>query len=263
MRILFAAAALLALTSGSAALADDDDALAQAARWHEVSTAIFGDHAIEDGSALLKLTVPARAMDAALVPVLIELTGPKHVATLSLVVDNNPAPLVGTFHLGPAFAPQGIKLRVRVNNFTLVHAVAETDDGRRYAVAQYVRAAGGCSSPSAGDSAETLARIGKMQLRRKRLAESADVPAQLLISHPNYNGMQRDSGTGGYTPPRYLNTVSVTVGGAKAFDFDSGISLSEDPSISFTYAPQGDGVVEVVARDSSSAVFSQHFDAMP
>jgi sulfur-oxidizing protein SoxY len=202
-------------------------------------------------------------MDAALVPVLVELTGGKHVATLSLVVDNNPAPLVGTFRLGPAFAQQGVKVRVRVNNFTLVHAVAETDDGKLFAVARYVKAAGGCSSPSTGESAETLARIGKMQLRRTRLSESANVPAQLLISHPNYNGMQRDPGTGGYTPPRYLKGVAVSVGGVKAFDLDSGISLSEDPSISFTYAPQGDGVVEVVARDSSSAVFSEHFDAMP
>ena len=263
MRLQFAATALLALTTASAALADDDDAPAQAARWHDVSTAIFGDRAIEDGSAVLKVTAPGRAMDAALVPVSIELTGAKHVAALSLVVDNNPAPLVGTFHLGPAFAQQGVKLRVRVNNFTLVHAVAETDDGKLYAVARYVKAAGGCSSPSTGESAETLARIGKMQLRRTRLAESTNVPAQLLISHPNYNGMQRDPGTGGYTPPRYLKNVAVSVGGAKAFDLDSGISLSEDPSISFTYAPQGDGVVEVVARDSSSVVFSQHFDAMP
>ena len=85
----------------------------------------------------------------------------------------------------------------------------------------------------------------------------------MLISHPNYNGMQRDPGTGGYTPPRYLKSVAVSVGGVRAFDLDSGISLSEDPSISFTYAPQGDGVVEVVARESSSAVFSEHFDAMP
>lgn len=263
MRLQFAATALLALATASAALADDDDPAAQAARWHDVSTAIFGDHAIEEGSTLLKLTVPGRAMDAALVPVSIELTGARHVAALSLVVDNNPAPLVGTFHLGPAFAQQQVKLRVRVNNFTLVHAVAETDDGRLYAVAQYVKAAGGCSSPSTGESAETLARIGKMQLRRKRLADSTDVPAQLLISHPNYNGMQRDAGSGGYTPARYLKSVSVSVGGTKAFDLDGGISLSEDPSISFTYEPRGDGVVDVVARDSSSAVFSQHFDAMP
>jgi sulfur-oxidizing protein SoxY len=263
MRILFAATVLLALAGGSAAMADDDDARSQAERWHEVSTAIFGSDALEDGSAVLKLTVPVRAMDAALVPISVELTGAKQVATLSLVVDNNPAPLVGTFHLGPAFAQRGVKLRVRVNNFTLVHAVAKADDGTLYAVGQYVKAAGGCSSPSAGESAETLARIGKMQLRRTRLAESAEVPAQLLISHPNYNGMQRDPGTGGYTPPRYLKSVSVSVGGARAFDFESGISLSEDPAISFTYEPRGDGVIDVIARDSSSAVFSQHFDAMP
>ncbi|MFX7793081.1 thiosulfate oxidation carrier complex protein SoxZ, partial [Acinetobacter baumannii] len=65
-----------------------------------------------------------------------------------------------------------------------------------------------------------------------------------------------------YTPARYLERVSVSVGGTKVFDMEGGISLSEDPSIAFSYAPKGNGEVEVKVQDSSAAQFLQHFDAL-
>ena len=260
MKRLQIATTLLVVAGISAAAAED--AVEQAARWQDVSTAIFGERAMEDGSGILKLTTPAQTMNAALVPITVELTGDRHIVAVSVVVDNNPSPLAGTFHLGPAFAQQALKMRVRVNEYTLVHAVAETDDGKLYSVARYVKAAGGCSAPDAVASSDIIARMGKMQLRRERGADASLVPAQLMISHPNYSGMQQNPATGDYTPARYLERVSVSVGGAKAFDLDSGISMSEDPAISFTYIANGDGAVEVKAHDSSSAEFSQRFNAL-
>lgn len=261
MKRLLVASALLSLAGIAPALADDD-AAERAARWQDVSSAIFGERAMEDGSSVLKLTAPDSALNAALVPISVELIGDKHVTAVSVVIDKNPSPLAGTFRLGPAFAPGALKMRVRVNEFTLVHAVAETDDGKLYEVSRYVKAAGGCSAPDAVASNDALARMGKMQLRRERALNASLVPTQLLISHPNYNGMQQDSKTGDYTPARYLENVSVTVGGAKAFDLDTGISMSEDPAISFTYLAKGNGAVDVKALDSSSAEFTQHFDAL-
>jgi len=192
----------------------------------------------------------------------VELTGAQPLVAVSVVVDNNPSPLVGDFHLGAAFVPQLLKMRVRVNDFTLIHVVAETADGKLHLVSKYVKAAGGCPAPSTDASADVIARMGKMQLRRDRMLEASLVGAQLLISHPNFNGVQRDPLSGKYTPARYLEHVSVSVGGVKAFDLDSGISTREDPAISFTYRTVGNGAVDVKAQDSSSAEFSHHFDAL-
>ncbi|MGH6710237.1 MAG: quinoprotein dehydrogenase-associated SoxYZ-like carrier [Bradyrhizobium sp.] len=237
-----------------------DDIAEQQARWREVASSIFGERAIDDGSEVVKLTTPVQAMDASLVPISVELIGAIPVVALSVVIDNNPSPLAGTFRFGSAFVRQPLKMRVRVNEFTLIHAIAEAADGKLYAVARYVKAAGGCSAPAGTQSAEALARIGKMQLRRERTADASVVPSQLLISHPNFSGMQQNPTTGEYTPARFLERISVSVGGRKAFDLDTGISLSEDPAISFTYL--GTGEVEVTARDSSSAQFSQHFQPL-
>jgi sulfur-oxidizing protein SoxY len=63
--------------------------------------------------------------------------------------------------------------------------------------------------------------------------------AQLLIRHPNFNGMQRDPATQGYTPARFLKTVDVTLNGTKVLHLDSDISLAADPAITFgVNAPQ-------------------------
>jgi sulfur-oxidizing protein SoxY len=260
-RPLIAVTAFLLLAGIVSALADDD-AAERAARWREVASAIFGERTMEDGTGILKLTAPDSAMNAALVPITVELIGHRQIVAVSLVIDKNPSPLAGTFRLGPAFAQETLKMRVRVNEFTLVHAVAETDDGKLYSVSRYVKAAGGCSAPDAVASSDALARMGKMQLRRERSLNAALVPSQLLISHPNYSGMQQDPKTGDYTPARYLEKVSVTVGGTKAFDLESGISMSEDPAISFTYLARDGGTVDVKALDSSSTEFSQHFEAL-
>ena len=257
-RLLIAALMVFASVAHAAAA---DEMAEREARWKDVAGNIFGERPMQDGSGIVKLIVPEQTLNAALVPITVELTGDRHVVAVSVVVDNNPSPLAGTFHLGPAFAQQELKMRVRVNEFTLIHAVAETDDGALHVVSRYIRAAGGCSAPSAVASADTIARMGKMQLRRERSLDATLVPAQLLISHPNFSGMQQNA-SGDYTPARYLERVSVSVGGAKAFDLDTGISLSEDPAISFTYVAKGSGDVEVKAQDSSDAKFSQHFDAL-
>jgi sulfur-oxidizing protein SoxY len=255
-------ALLLATVTFGAALpasAEDDTA----ARWDFVRTTIFGNRAVQDAGDMLHLTTPDRALDAALVPVTVELKMPKRVVALSLIIDNNPSPLVGTFHLGPAFTPKLLKLRVRVNDYTLIHAVAETEDGALYTTSQYMKIAGGCSAPGGGDPAEIAARMGKMQLRRTRGIEGVKVPAELMISHPNYNGMQMDAATHHYTPARYLQKITVTTGGIPIFDLDGDISMSEDPVISFGYTPAGDGTIDVLARDSAGAAFSRHFEALP
>ncbi len=251
--------AAVAFAAALPALAADDDA----ARWDFVRTTIFGNRPIQDAGALLHLTTPDRALDAALVPVTVELNLPQRVVALSLVIDNNPSPLVGTFHLGPAFTPKLLKVRVRVNDYTLIHAVAETEDGTLYETSQYMKVAGGCSAPGGGDPAEVAARMGKMQLRRTRGIDGVKVPAELMISHPNYNGMQMDPATRGYTPVRYLQKITVSTVGVRIFDMDGDISMSEDPVIGFGYTPAGDGAVDVLARDSSGAAFSHHFEALP
>lgn len=258
MKALIAIALVLL---GFIAVAHADDASDQAERWDQVREATFGKRVTVDAGDAIRLAVPDRALDAALVPITIDIDESKHIAALTLFVDNNPSPLVGVFHFGPAMAAGQIKTRVRVDNYTLVHVVAETADGTLLTASHYVKAAGGCSAPVTGQSPEILARIGQIQLRRTRPLEGSIFPAQLLISHPNYNGMQMGNNSS-LIPPRYLETVSVKTGGVSVFDLESSISLSEDPSISFAYTPAGDGSVDVVAKDSTGAVFHRHFVAL-
>ena len=260
-RRLLAALLLAGLAAAQGASAQERDPAAEAQRWDLVRDTVFHGRAIADAGDEVKLVVPERATDAALVPVAIQLATTKRAVAVTLFIDNNPAPLAGVFRFGPAISPEQIKLRVRVNDFTPVHAVVEVEDGTLLAASHYVKAAGGCSSPSTGQSDEIAARMGQMQLRRTRPRDGAAIPSQLLISHPNYNGMQ-SAPSGGAVPARYLETVSVKTGGVSVFELKSDISMSEDPVIGFAYSPAGDGGVDVVARDSAGAEFTHHFEPL-
>ncbi|HVJ54090.1 MAG TPA: quinoprotein dehydrogenase-associated SoxYZ-like carrier [Aliidongia sp.] len=258
MRILLSVLALIWLAIAPA-WADEDDAT-RAARWEELRHTMFGDRPVEGGSALITLDAPPRALDAALVPITVKLAPDAKIKTLYLLIDGNPSPLAGTFHFGPAADPRELKTRVRVDAYTLLHAVAETEDGKLYATDKYVKAAGGCSAPSSKDAQQALERLGQMKLKAVADAEPGRSMAQLLVSHPNYNGMQMDQVTRNYTPARFVQDIKVSEKGVLIFDLESDISLSEDPAITFGYVPQGTAPLDVEVRDSTNAVFKRSFD---
>ena len=82
-----------------------------------------------------------------------------------------------------------ISTRVRVNNYTDVHAVAELSDGKLYMVKTYVKASGGCSAPAAKNADEAKGRLG--QMRYRQFGKAGEGPAsgareaQIMIGHPN------------------------------------------------------------------------------
>src|SRR6202035_667309 len=93
---------LLLMVLGGAARAEPSEA-ERAARWSDLRHAIFGDRIVQDAGDLIAIDAPARAEDAAIVPVSIrvaEVLAPE-IRGLYLVIDNNPSPLAAHFLLGP------------------------------------------------------------------------------------------------------------------------------------------------------------------
>ncbi len=159
--ILLAAAMQAAWAPPAAAEIDE---ATRAARWAGLRAQIFGDRAIEDGSGLVSIEAPERAADAAIVPVKITLAEGLRgtVSQIYFVIDDNPSPVAGRFIFGPLADPREIATRIRVDDYTYLHAVAETKDGTLYGTARFIKAAGGCSAPAGKDQALALQRLGEM-----------------------------------------------------------------------------------------------------
>jgi sulfur-oxidizing protein SoxY len=258
-----AGAALLALAPAHAGRAEESQA-SRAARWHDVANAIFHGRPVLDGAALLQLDAPPRALDASLVPVGITVQPALAPKTLYLIVDDNPAPVAAIVHFGPAADPHLLKLRVRVDQYTLLHAVAELPDGRLFAVSRFIKAAGGCSAPGTADMDVSMARLGRMKLLAGtglRPDRAGSQIGELLISHPNFNGMQMNPVSRLYTPARYVQTVTISQAGQSVLVLDGDISLSEDPAITFLYRRQPGAALDVEVDDSAKTVFRQSFPA--
>jgi sulfur-oxidizing protein SoxY len=252
---MLACAAACATVQASAEDADVN----RLARWHDIANAVFGGKTVAEAGGLLQIDAPPRALDAALVPVTVTVAPGTKIAGLTLVIDDNPAPVAAKFHFGPLADAHELKTRVRVDQYTLIHAVAELSDGSLIATSRFIKAAGGCSAPGTTDQTAALERLGRMKMRFEAAAPGSPVTASLLISHPNFNGMQMNPVTRLYTPARYVQTVSVSEGGQNIFTMEGDISLAEDPSITFAFHPSGNAPVDVDVGDSAKASFHQSF----
>jgi sulfur-oxidizing protein SoxY len=217
------------------------------------------------GAGVLAVEMPARAEDASLVPVTLRSklspADTRRIKTITLVIDKNPAPMAAKFTFGQDANVTAISTRVRVNNYTDVHAVAELTDGQLYVTKVYVKASGGCSAPAAKNPEEAKAHIG--QMRYRQFAQSSDGAmsgareAQVMIGHPNNSGLQMDQLTQLYIPAFFIDDLKLSQDGSLVLAMEGGISISEDPNIRFTYVPNGAKHFEAVAKDTQGHLF-QH-----
>jgi sulfur-oxidizing protein SoxY len=262
LRLLSAAALLLAALAAPVATAEDYDP------WPGLVQDIFNNRPMHDGSDVIGIEMPYRAEDAAIVPVTLRSklapTDGRHVVSITLVIDQNPAPMAAKFALGPDAGVSEISTRVRVNNYTNVHAVAELSDGQLYVSKIFVKASGGCSAPAAKNLEEAKARIGRMRYRQ--FTKPGQGPtngvreAQVMIGHPNNSGLQMDQLTQLYIPAFFIDEMKLWQDDSLVLAVEGGISISEDPNIRLTYVSNGAKHFRAQARDTQGHVFEHEWD---
>jgi sulfur-oxidizing protein SoxY len=235
--------------------------------WPGLIQDIFNNRPVNDGAEVIAIEMPYRAEDAAIVPVTLRVKLPpidgRRVVAITLVIDQNPAPMAARFELGQDSYVSEISTRVRVNNYTDVHAVAELSDGKLYMTKTFVKASGGCSAPAAKNGDEAKARLG--QVRFRQFAKPSDGPqsgareAQIMIGHPNNSGLQMDQVTRLYVPAFFINELRIWQDDRLILAMQGGISISEDPNIRFSYVPNGAKHVRVEAKDTEGHVFQNEW----
>lgn len=237
--------------------------------WPTLASLFFGNEPLREGDGVLALEAPYRALDAAVVPITIRLPprpgDDRAVRRVSLVIDGNPSPLAATFTLGGHGGVDAIATRVRVDDYTNIHAVAELSDGTRYVVSRFVKAAGGCSAPALKQTASAIP-LGTMRWREfvpadKDGAAPGEREAQLMIRHPNYSGMQMDQVTRLYIPAEFIRTVEIRQGSDVILAVEGGIALSENPEFRFRFRPSGDAPFHAEAVDSTDKRFGGEWKA--
>lgn len=243
-----------------AAGASDDEA-ERLARWKEIQKSIFGDRQIAATDSLVKVDAPVRAMDAALVPITLTMPEKDRIAGVHLVIDDNPSPYAAHIAFGPGADAGEIKLRVRVNNYTNIHAVVETKDGQLFETTKFVKASGGCSAPMGMSDEEAMKGMGDMKLKFAEAQPGRPVEATLMIRHPNFSGLQMNQITRDYTPARYINKVAITRGDQTILTLDGDISIASNPVINFGLQPEGRGPIKVVATDNQNGRWEHSFAA--
>lgn len=236
--------------------ADEDDP------WPDIRSYLFQDREILDGAGVIRLDAPERAEDAAVVPIKINAEIPqahdRYIKTIHVLIDKNPAPVAGIFHMTPDSGIATIATRVRVNEYTNIRAIAETNDGKLFMTKRFVKASGGCSAPALKDHEIAMSRLGQMKLKAiSPFVEGEPNQVQVMISHPNYSGLQMDQVSRNWVPPHFIEQIDIRYGDRTIMSVEGDISLSENPSIRFSFVPDQPGSIEVQVQDTEGAIFAK------
>ena len=231
--------------------------------WPTLKQQTFGDRAIaaEDGAVVLE--IPGTAEDASLVPLTVRVppTVTQKLKSLTLIIDKNPDPLVAALSFGPAAGVGGersFSTRVRIETFSHVRAILETEDGTLHMASKFVAAAGGCGAMQAKDPDAETVDIGKMIVKTfaPALPTNPIWSALVMLKHPNSNGMQLNINTADIIPARFVKEVTVKRGGELVFQMESTFSISTNPNFRFTFGRGQDNSLDVAITDTDGAVFT-------
>lgn len=224
----------------------------------------FAGKDIVEDNTVIELRTPYRSEDAAFTPVTIKAQFPqtpeRYIETIYVIVDNNPEPLAGTFKLTPEMGRADLALRLRIDNYTNVRAIAVLNTGEHHMVANFVKAQGGCSAPLGSDFAKAMERIGAMNFKTIGERNPDDtIIGQLMLSHPNVTGMQKDQKTQLIRPAHYVKAVKVWFNDKLIMTAETGISISEDPSFRFFFKPESAGELRADVVDSKGLEWTHSF----
>ncbi|OAI17487.1 MULTISPECIES: quinoprotein dehydrogenase-associated SoxYZ-like carrier [Methylomonas] len=246
------AAASILLISSVSVHAEGDDLT-----WNTVlKDQFFAGKSIEESSDVIELEAPYRAEDPAIVPLKVTSKIPqakdKFVKKIWLFVDKNPFPFVGEFEFFPESGKADLAMRVRVNTYSNIRAVAQTSDGKFTMTKKFVKASGGCSAPIGADLDEALKRIGKVKFRLDGGVQTGQPTlAQLMISHPNLTGMQMDQVTRFIRKSQFVDQLKVSFNDKPVLNAKIDIAISADPNFRFYFVPDKPGELKAEFSDIS------------
>jgi sulfur-oxidizing protein SoxY len=93
----------------------------------------------------------------------------------------------------------------------------------------------------------------------EKIAPGERLAAQFLIKHPNSSGLQFDQVSRQFIPADFVKRIEASYRGQTLFAVDTDISISEDPSVRFSFVPDAPGELTVQVKDSKGRAFEQRF----
>jgi sulfur-oxidizing protein SoxY len=245
---------------------------ASADSWDELKPAVVGERPIADGTGIVTLTTPYRAEDDRKVPVDVRASfaDGRTVKSVTVVIDENPMPVSAIVTLAQPRADMAFEAKMRLNGPTKVRAIVEASDGKLYMAENAVKTSGlgACASPPVTDPKIAEKTLGNMDVAALSAGGAVEAGhpvrrVRLDIQHPNLTGLQMDQITLLYTPARYVSDIEVRQGNEPVLSIKGGISLSENPTMTFDWRDTGGESLAVTITDTAGTVFRKTFPVGP
>ena len=215
--------------------------------WEYLAEEIFGDAKIVVDKRI-QVYAPDNAESNFQVPVSVDASALGEVEEIILMTDLNPFPIAAHFY--PMKAKPFFGTRVKLNEATVIHAIAKTPDGVWHMNGKYVLAeGGGCAAPpqqmASADWADHL-----MEARGKLWQRDDHQRMRLTLRHP------MDTGLSGDVPVFFVEEINITdENGDIISRFAPKEPVSENPVLTLDFPNRTAASLRAYGRDNNANEF--------
>ncbi len=246
MRIQFLSIFLLVVSCQAQAGSIPEDPY-DSPMWDYLAEETFGDAKIVVDHRV-RINAPENAENNFQVPVSVDASDLGTVEEIVLMTDLNPFPIAARFF--PMKAKPYFGVRVKLNEASVIHAVARTSDGVWHMNGTYVQAeGGGCAAPpqqmASADWADHLLEA------RGRVWQHADHQRmRLSLRHP------MDTGLSGDVPVFFIEEINIRGSdGSVISRFMPKEPVSENPVLTLEFPGRTSSNLNVFGRDNNANLF--------
>lgn len=215
--------------------------------WEYLAEQTFGDATIVVDKRL-QIHAPKNAESNFQVPVSVDASALGTVEEIVIMTDLNPFPIAARFF--PMKAKPFVATRVKLNEASVIHAVAKTVDGVWHMNGTFVLAeGGGCAAAPQQMASEDWADH-LLEAKGKIWQRANDQRMRLTLRHP------MDTGLSGDVPVFYVEEINILDENAETISrFEPLEPISENPVLTLEFSNRSAATLRAMGRDNNANEF--------
>ncbi len=223
--------------------------------WEYLAEETFGDAKVIVDERV-KIFAPVDAESNFQVPVSVDASALGEVEEIILMTDLNPFPIAARFY--PMKAKPAFGTRVKLNEASVIHAIAKTKDGVWHMNGTFVMAEGGGCAAAPQQMASSDWADHLLEARGQIWQRGQNQRLRIHLNHP------MDTGLSGDVPVFYVEEINVRdENGTIISRFEPKEPVSENPVLTLDFPDRSQPFLRVSGRDNNANEFDVNVPRHP
>lgn len=254
----------------------DQNKMAQVESFEQAYDKFGGQEAV-DGKSIIKLDIPDRPENGAVVPVEVEIEHPmdenNYISKITILTEKNMLKHAVTAHYTPQNAMAYLFTNIKLSETQLVYVLAETNSGKVYKTTKKISVSeGSCVEGKKTKESDYVIIVDKAhkeisneekELKSTKYKKDEVVKVVSFLVHPMETGFREDKYSGELKPKFFIQKATAFLDDKEIARFEFDATTSTNPKIIFPLKIKDKGVLKIIYENNKNELIEKTINISP